>query len=395
MRPLANRPSHSRVKGRHVALFGAAAALLIGIGGAHITAHKAITSQYTYNDDIFPILQQKCGQCHVDGGPAPMSLLTYNDDGGAVAWAESIKEMLIANAMPPYYADPTGPATKNLHFLTPRELDKLLTWSAGGTPHGDLNKEPPPSKAKVTWSMGKPDATVPMAEEVALGPGEMEKIVDVKLPTGFSDAKWVKAVDLLPGTPSIVRQATISIANGSVLAVWEPGDSAAAAPDGSAFKIPAGATLNIHLRYRKGWQDEQETRTDRSTVGFYFTTAPTSGKDIQSLVVDGPATEGASAPKFDSTLKTGGTVLAVRPQVDQVYASMDVNAVDPSGKRIPLLKLRAPRPEWPRRYWLVEPVDVSAGSKIEVTTVAGDRDSGPLGPKFVSPLQVAFDIVAK
>ena len=66
-----------------------------------VDAHKAITSKYTYNDDVFPILRDKCGSCHVDGGAAPMSLLTYNDDGGAVAWAESIREMLIAEAMPP------------------------------------------------------------------------------------------------------------------------------------------------------------------------------------------------------------------------------------------------------------------------------------------------------
>jgi len=82
-------------------------ALLLAITG--VEAHKAVTSKYTYNDDVFPILRDKCGSCHTDGGSAPMSLLTYNENGGAVAWAESIREMLIAEAMPPWYADPTGP----------------------------------------------------------------------------------------------------------------------------------------------------------------------------------------------------------------------------------------------------------------------------------------------
>ena len=41
-------------------------------------AHKAITSKYTYNDDVFPILRDKCARCHVAGGVAPMSLMTYD-----------------------------------------------------------------------------------------------------------------------------------------------------------------------------------------------------------------------------------------------------------------------------------------------------------------------------
>ncbi len=43
------------------------------------SAHKPITSPYTYNDDIFPILRDKCSRCHVSGGIAPMSLTTHAD----------------------------------------------------------------------------------------------------------------------------------------------------------------------------------------------------------------------------------------------------------------------------------------------------------------------------
>ena len=94
-----------------------------------VDAHKAKTSPFSYNVDIFPLLRDNCGRCHVEGGPAPMSLMTYDKDGGAIAWAESIREMLLAGAMPPWYADPTGPAVRNNHALTPRELDKIITWA--------------------------------------------------------------------------------------------------------------------------------------------------------------------------------------------------------------------------------------------------------------------------
>ena len=373
-----------RPRASYIAGFSAAALIAIA-GGATIDAHKAITSKFTYNDDIYPILRDKCGKCHVDGGPAPMSLLTYNDDGGAVAWAESIKEMLIANAMPPYYGDPTGPGVKNMHMLTPRELDKLLTWTAGGTPRGDLNHNPPAAKAKVEWALGKPDLLLAFDKEASLGPGEMEKFVEFVVPTNLTEAKWVKAADLLPGNAAIVRQAMISVENGPVLAVWEPMDDPAAASQGTAFKVPAGARLHVKVRYRKSWQDEQETRTDKSTVGLYFTTAPAGGKEIQSLAIDGA--------KREAKTTAAGKLVAVRAMVDQAYSMLEVTAVSASGQKTPLLKLRAPRAEWPRRYWLTTPIDVPAGSTVQVTTVASDGEYGPIGPKFESPFQIALEYI--
>src|SRR4051812_3653861 len=99
------------------------------LAGSTLHAHKAVTSKYTYNEDVFPILRDKCGSCHTDGGAAPMSLLTYKGPGGgAFAWAESMREMLTIEAMPPWNVDPAGPAVKNVHALTARELDILITW---------------------------------------------------------------------------------------------------------------------------------------------------------------------------------------------------------------------------------------------------------------------------
>ena len=63
--------------------------------------HKLITSKYTYNEDVFPILRDRCGRCHVADGVAPMSLMTYKE---AYPWAESLRAELIAGHMPPWNA---------------------------------------------------------------------------------------------------------------------------------------------------------------------------------------------------------------------------------------------------------------------------------------------------
>jgi hypothetical protein len=373
---------------------GIATVAVAVIATATIDAHKGITSKYTYNDDVYPILRDKCGRCHAEGGAAPMSLLKYSiDAGGAAAWAESIRENLVSEAMPPWYVDPTGPAVKNSRGLTPRELDTIVTWATGGTPQGNLNKKPVDAPVSPNWTLGKPDASIPMAKPFTLGPGVMQDSLDASLPTNFTEAKWVRAVDLLPSTPNMVRRATISLENGPVLVVWEPGDEAIAAPGGTAFKIPAGANLHLHVAYKKNYLDEQQTKSDTSTIGLYFTDEPLSGKSIQSFAIDAPGTQGADAFSFTGTLSTGGRVLALRPQVDQPYISVSIEAVAASGRRVPLLKLRAVRPEWPRRYWLTDPVELPAGTKIEVKLVPGDPNSGPLMAAVKSPLQIGLDFV--
>jgi hypothetical protein len=60
---------------------------------------------------------------------------------------------------------------------------------------------------------------------------------------------------------------------------------------------------------------------------------------------------------------------------------------------VPLLKLRNARPEWPRRYWLVDPIELPANTKIEVKLEPGDPDIGPLGKAEAFALQIGLDVV--
>ena len=98
-RPEAARPADARVS---VALWLCGVAFFAGVFVQPGEAHKPITSKYTYNDDVFPILKERCSRCHVQGGVAPMSLMTYEE---AFPWGESIRAELVAAHMPPAAAD--------------------------------------------------------------------------------------------------------------------------------------------------------------------------------------------------------------------------------------------------------------------------------------------------
>ena len=360
----------------------ASATLVLAVvwAGATARAHKPITSPYTYNEHVFPILRDRCGRCHVEGGPTPMSLMTYKD---AMPWAESIREQLTAEAMPPWYADPAGPALKGGHVISAKELDILLTWASGGAPEGTA-AAPPPFAPPAGWKAGPPDVSIALDNQV-LAAGALQDTREMTVASGLKQETWIRAFDLQPGTPSMVREAEIAVENGPVLGVWVPGHDATPTPGGTAFRLAAGTRLRVTVHYKKNWQDEQQEKSDRSTVGLYVTEAPVSGRAIETLTLDGVKGGMLAAPS---------RLIAVRPVLDRAYAALAVDAVVPAtGRRVPLLRLHAPRPGWDRRYWLADPIELPKGAKIEVTTDAAIDIDGPVTPSTGAPLRLDVDLV--
>ena len=187
-------------------VIGAIVLTAVALGVQRGEAHKAITSKYTYNDDVFPIFRDRCASCHVPGGVAPMSLMTYDD---AFPWAESIRAELVAAHMPPWNAEAGFGTFKHAHELSAKEIDVILTWATGGNPRGALDQKLPVVSLKNDWAMGAPDLALKMPAEFTVSPDKMEDTQEFTLSSGTSEPRWVRAVDLLPGTPSIVRSAII------------------------------------------------------------------------------------------------------------------------------------------------------------------------------------------
>src|SRR5687767_11931587 len=146
---------------RRYAVAAAAAGLLLA--SARSDAHKPITSPFTFNDDVLPIVQAKCAACHVSGGVAPMSLLTHAD---AVPWGASMRAELMAGHMPPWPIDSPAARFRNVSALTARELNVLLTWASGGTPEGGQPATPIAAPDARGWPLGTPDAVLTMTTAV-------------------------------------------------------------------------------------------------------------------------------------------------------------------------------------------------------------------------------------
>jgi mono/diheme cytochrome c family protein len=390
---------------------GALVAAAVALDTERGEAHKAITSKYTYNDDVFPIFRERCARCHVPGGVAPMSLMTYDE---AFPWAESIRAELVAAHMPPWNAEDGFGELKRAHTLTSKELDVIMTWASGGNPRGALDQKLPEVTLKNEWTMGAPDLALKLPSEVTVGADKMEETQEFALPTGLTEARWVRAVDLMPGTPSIVRSAVVSLkgsaaATGSspapdrVLARWVPGHEAEPI-EGAAFRLPAGAELVARIHYKKTWQFEGKPLSDRSTIGVYFAQGR-DARELLALSITSPPLPGPEATNrivtFSQTLNEDVQALALSPDQVPPNITLQVEAVKPDGSRAPMIRLNT-RPDWDRRYWFERPLTLPRGTKVEVTARLEDPDvlsaafsaaAPPKSTSSVSTVRLALNVI--
>ena len=365
--------------------FVSAAALVssvIALASLHGEAHKAITSPYTFNDDVFPIVRQQCSRCHMDGGVAPMSLMTHAD---AAPWAESMRIELLAGHMPPWRVDHAADRFRHAQGLTARELDILLTWAVGGTPIGS-EKVPPLVELQRRWPLGPPDLTLELPTEFSLAADTQDATAEFTIATGLTEPRWLNAIDVLPGAPAIVRQATVlvksppvqgDLAAERVLLYWLPGDDAVRLPRGVAYRLPAGAEVVLRIQYRKTWQYDQLEMHDRSSVGLYFAAAP--AKELHALNLfasssEAVAVEQQTAREVTFSRKVGEDLraLAIYPDPALHYATVTVEVTRPDGTREDLIEFH-PRPGWPRRYWFREPILLPRGTRIDVKATFDDE----------------------
>ena len=350
------------------------AALALCSWGPETQAHKPITSPFTFYEDVLPITRAKCGQCHAPEGIAPMSLLTHES---AVPWGESLKLELVAGHMPPWGSLVPADRFAATPRLTARELNVLLTWAAGGTPPGDPAKGVDDSPALARWPMGPPDAVLALAE-TSLPPDTPATTRELVLPLAYNGQR-LAAVDLLPGTASVVRSARVSLrsagpegpADERLLALWVPGDAPLRLPTGSGWTIAPGSEIRLRVTYRKRWDREREPATDRSQVGLYFAAA--AGTQEASAVTLRASRVAADVSTPADRRATGLFVasdplraVAIWPEPALAGAAVRVERVAADGTRV-LVAAFSARAGWERRYWFAEPLDLAPGSRLQVT----------------------------
>jgi hypothetical protein len=160
----------------------------------------------TFSKDIAPIFQEKCEVCHRPDSIAPMSLRTYAETR---PWVRSIRTRVAERQMPPWHIDKTVGIQKfkNDRSLSDDQIDTILRWADAGAPQGDPKQMP----AAKTWPedqvwnfaplFGQKEPDLVIESSPFTMPAVSQDAWDKRVtPTGITEPRWVRAIELRPKT---------------------------------------------------------------------------------------------------------------------------------------------------------------------------------------------------
>ncbi|CAN5455000.1 redoxin domain-containing protein [soil metagenome] len=345
----------------------------------------------TYAKQVSRILQQNCQECHRPGQIGPMSLATYDD---ALAWSETIREVLQDGRMPPWFADPRYGHFANDRRLSDADRSALVAWLDAGMPRGDDKDMPPPRVFESTWSISKPDVVLQMPEEYAVPANMPPKGIPYKrfrVSTGFKEDRWVESAEARPGATQVVHHIIVFVIppgeeffagnpKTPVLTGTAPGDMPMMLPEGMAKKIPAGSDLIFEMHYTPNGAAQK----DRSSVGLVF--AKEEPKyEVFTIPVSNPAFKipaGADNYKVEQTyaIRRDALLLSFMPHMHLRGKDFLYEIVFPDGKKETLLSIPHYNFNWQAGYRLSEPRSMVKGMKIHTVAHYDNSSKNPNNP---------------
>ena len=188
----------------HVGLGALVLGLVLGLCPA-VNAADAPKAP-TFSKDIAPIFQDKCEACHRPDSIAPMSLKTYAE---VRPWVRSIKARVQDRQMPPWHIDKTVGIQKfkNDRSLSDDQIDTIVRWVDAGAPQGDPKDLPAPRQwpEDQGWNFAslfnqqEPDLII--NSHPFTMPAVSQDAWDKRVtPTGITEPRWVRAIEIRPKT---------------------------------------------------------------------------------------------------------------------------------------------------------------------------------------------------
>ncbi len=354
--------------------------------------------QITYAKQISRILQKNCQECHRPGQIAPMSLLTFDD---ALAWSDTIREVISEGRMPPWYADPRYGRFSNDRRLSSKDKETLLAWIDNGTPRGDDKDLPPPRRFPEGWKIGTPDLIVQMPtpfEVPAKASPDGIPYQYIEVDPGIKEDRWVQRAEIRPGAPSVVHHSVVFVLRpgeafdytsinepGAVLCGTAPGEMPLDLPEGLAKKIPAGSKLVFQMHYTPNGKAQR----DQTSVGLIFATKPPRHRVITLPIYNQrflwrldrvPA--GAENYRMDSEHVFGhdAHLLNFMPHMHLRGKDFLYEAIYPNGKKEILLSVPRYDFNWQSIYRLAEPLPMPKGTKLHCIAHFDNSDKNPNNP---------------
>ena len=354
-----------------------------------LAAHAA--ENPTFHRDVLPLLQKRCQSCHRPGESAPMSLLTYQQTRPL---AKAIKQAVITKKMPPWFADPAVGKFSNDRSLAPSEIETLVRWADTNAPEGDPKDAPAPRQFVTGWTIGTPDFVLEMPTPFEVPARGVVDYQWIRMVTGFTEDKWIQAIEFRPGERSVVHHilgvvrnkdsewmkdvapgvaiakppgsSETGMSNG-ILGDYVPGMPGLTFAPGSAMLLPAGADILFQVHYTPNGKAAR----DRSKVGIIFARQRPTERVLNLAVSNGRFKIPPRDPDYrvDAAVTFGipVRVLTFNPHMHLRGKSMEGRAVLPDGTSVDLVRVPRYDFNWQLTYEVDGERTLPAGTRLEAT----------------------------
>ena len=356
-----------------------------------------------FYQDVLPILERRCVQCHRAGEAAPMALTSYKE---ARPFARAIRDAVLRHNMPPWFAHSEPGEFANDPRLTAKEIATLRQWADGGAPAGTAagaSKQWP-----VGWRIGSPDTVIQMPESYSVpARGEVD-YQHVIVPTGFTTDRWATAIEVRPSSRAHVHHAVVFVrpprsiwlrnqpANqlftakrqalaglstlDEVIGTYLPGADPHILPLDHGKLIPAGSDLIFQIHYTTNGHAAQ----DQTRIGLIFAKAPPRIRHYSLSIAQGnftiPPFAAAHPVQAVFPVNTQTEIYALAPHMHLRGKSMRIRAVEPDETE--RLLLDVPRYDfyWQLVYRPAKPILIPRGTRLIVDALFDNSPGNSRNP---------------
>lgn len=351
----------------------------------------------TYHNRISRIIQQRCGDCHREGGLGPFALDTFDD---LMAHAAMVETVVKQGRMPVWTAE--GPVVQvedhphptqlwaNDSSLSKREKADLLQWLQGEHPVGDPQDAPLDRAYIEGWNIGQPDVTYKIPQPVTVqATGQMDyvhQIVDPK----FTEDQWIQAIEIRPTARQAVHHVLIYVLKpGSKTRIDESSGFVGAYVPGNSFQVfghqraklvPAGSRLLFQLHYTPFGRE----LVDQTELGLRLAKQPPKYQVRNHGIAKGDiAIEPNNANYSENktwTVRQDVELTGFMPHMHLRGKAFRYELTDPDGQVSVLLDVPQYDFNWQLEYRLAEPMHIQRGSQIKVTGWFDNSANNPANP---------------
>lgn len=367
----------------------------------------------TWSNDVAAIFYNKCTSCHHNGGIAPFSLVTYTETANVIG---SIYDAVAQDKMPPWPPDNSFQQYSHTRSLTSTEKSTILSWLTAGGQEGNASNTPPPPVYNNQTVLGNGDMVIKMPNYRSKAQSGNDDYVCFALPTGLTQDRKIRALEVIPGNRSIVHHALIYVdetasyqtdttggncggpQNANLITGYTPGASPLVFPSGTSFKlgmkIPAGSNLVFAMHYPDGSYGILDST--KVIIHFYpvnetgvrevFAAAPLQNWSL-ALPPNQQTTASAVYPA-NGTTNVNLSVLSTFPHMHNVGKSIKSYAMSAQNDTIPFINIPHWDFHWQDFYFFKNIQKVPIGSRLFVEALYDNTTSNSHNPN--NPPQWVF-----